>query len=82
MPLYEMSEVVPDITGVTFEFLIAIPVRPLPMASGELYHAGDLAIKQAARPAMWGVAMDVPLLLVDPDLPGESAALVMLPPGA
>ena len=77
-----MSEVVPEITGVTLEFLVANPVRPLAIAPGLVFTTGDLAMRQTARPVMWGVAMDVPFRLLEPDVPGVIHALVMLLPGA
>ena len=77
-----MREVVPGTTGVTFEFPPARLMRAFLIAFGVLLAPGFSAIRQAARPAMWGVAMDVPLIVLEPDVPGEIHALVISPPGA
>ena len=50
--------------------------------AGVLYLAGSLAMRVRARPATWGEAIEVPLMVFVPLLPGWIQALVMLRPGA
>ena len=64
------------------EFLAARSVIPLVIAEGELYLPGSLAMRVRARPTTWGVAMEVPLMVFVPLLPGVHHALVMSTPGA
>ena len=77
------SVVVPWGTGGrTLEFFWARSMIVFRIAAGLLYFAGSLAMRVRARPATWGVAMEVPLMVFVPVLPGSNQSLVMPTPGA